>query len=57
MVEEEGAGIRAVTSPTLFGSVRHDGRDVRWCGRGKLNPHGHYEPNGFSYQLRFSPQA
>ena len=28
-----------------------------WCGRWELNPHGPYEPCGFSYRLRLSPPA
>jgi hypothetical protein len=32
-----------------------EGSKMRWCGRRELNPHGPFEPCGFSCRLRLSP--
>ncbi len=41
-----------ITGIAHVGGARH----IEWCGRPESNRHG-VAPNGFSYQLRFSPPS
>ena len=50
-LEKDSSSVFAASDgKTLFPADR-----IHWCGRGESNPHEHFQPYGFSYQLRFSP--